>query len=133
MSEEHPMAEVLQADLSVLDISIDDLASKGDFAALAALLADDFVYSHSTGLVQNKQEWLKSLQPLVGKRNRVAAGVTVEAHGDVAVVKGNLDVVWFAAPTKYNRYVRIYRQHDGAWRAISQVTSPAPDREPAAK
>jgi hypothetical protein len=127
------MTEAVQADLSVLDITIDELASKGDWYALAALLADDFVYSHSTGLVQDKQAWLASLKPLVGRRNRVATGVAVEAHGDVAIVKGNLDVVWFEAPTKYNRYVRIYRRQDGAWQAISQVTSPAPDREPLAQ
>src|SRR5205814_4109551 len=113
-----------------LDVSVDELASQGAFAELAALLADDFVYSHSTGLVQDKEEWLASLKPLVGKRDRVASVIGVEMHGDVAVVKGNLDVVWREAPTKYNRYVRIYRQSGGAWHAISQVTSPAADREP---
>jgi hypothetical protein len=60
----------------------------------------------------------------------VASGVTVEMHGDVAVVKGDLDVVWVAAPTKYNRYVRIYRLVGGDWRAISQVTTPAQERDP---
>jgi hypothetical protein len=124
------MTAAIEADLSSLDVSVDGLASKGEFAALAALLAADFVYSHSTGLVQDKGEWLESLKPLVGKRDRVASVVAVEMHGDVAVVKGNLDVVWKEAPTKYNRYVRIYRQVGGAWRAISQVTTPAPDREP---
>src|SRR6476620_4466046 len=120
------MTAAIEADLSRLDVSVDELASKGEFAALAELLADDFVYSHSTGLVQDKGEWLDSLKPLVGKRDRVASVVAVEMHGDVALVKGNLDVVWFAAPTKYNRYVRVYRQVDGAWRAISQVTTPSP-------
>jgi len=124
------MTAAIESDLSRLDVSVDELASKGDFAALSALLADDFVYSHSTGLVQDKQEWLDSLKPLVGKRDRVANVVAVEMHGDVAVVKGDLDVVWREAPTKYNRYVRIYRLDSGAWRAISQVTTPAPDREP---
>jgi hypothetical protein len=57
------MTEAIHTDLSRLDVSIDELASKGEFAALAALLADDFVYSHSTGLVQDKQEWLESLKP----------------------------------------------------------------------
>jgi hypothetical protein len=124
------MTEAIHTDLSRLDVGVDELASKGEFAALAALLADDFVYSHSTGLVQDKQEWLESLKPLVGKRDRVASGVTVEMHGDVAMVKGDLDVVWVAAPTKYNRYVRIYRLVGGDWRAISQVTTPAPERDP---
>jgi hypothetical protein len=124
------MTAAIDADLAKLDVGVDDHASKGEFTELAALLADDFVYSHSTGLVQDKQEWLDSLIALVGKRDRVASIVGVEVHGDIAVVKGNLDVVWREAPTKYNRYVRIYREIEGAWRAISQVTSPAADRDP---
>jgi hypothetical protein len=125
------MTAAIEADLSRLDVSIDELGSRGEFEALSALLADDFHYSHSTGLVQDKQEWLESLKPLVGKRDRVANVVGVEMHGDIAVVKGELDVVWREAPTKYNRYVRVYRQAGRTWRAISQVTSPGVDREPA--
>jgi hypothetical protein len=124
------MTAATEADLSRIDVSVDVLASKGEFEALSALLADDFYYSHSTGLVQDKREWLDSLVPLVGKRDRVANVVGVEMHGDIAVVKGELDVVWREAPTKYNRYVRVYRQTNGSWHAISQVTSPAYDREP---
>jgi hypothetical protein len=124
------MTAATEADLSRIDVSVDDLASKGDFEALARLLADDFHYSHSTGLVQDKQEWLDSLKPLVGKRDRVANVIGVEMHDDIAVVKGELDVVWREAPTKYNRYVRIYRRVGDSWQAISQVTSPAVDREP---
>jgi hypothetical protein len=116
--------------LTRLDASIDELASKGDFDALTALLAEDFVYSHSTGLVQDRAEWLASLKPLVGRRNRVATAIKVEFHDDVAVAKGNVDIVWFDAPTKFNRYVRVYRLGPMGWRAISQATMPAADREP---
>ena len=76
-------------------------------------------------------EWIAGLKALVGKRDRVANVVGVEFHGDIAVVRGEVDIVWREAPTKYNRYVRIYRLVDGGWRAISQVTTPSPDREPA--
>src|SRR5215213_420571 len=124
------MTTAIEADLVRLDVSVDELASKGEFAALAALLADDFVYSHSTGLVQDKAEWIEGLKPLVGKRDRVANVVGVEIHGDIAVVRGEVDIVWKEAPTKYNRYVRVLRQTDGVWQAISQVTTPAPDRDP---
>jgi hypothetical protein len=120
----------VEADLARIDVSIDELGSKGEFDALSALLADDFHYSHSTGLVQDKRAWLDSLVPLVGKRDRVAGVVGVELHGDIAVVKGDVDIVWREAPAKYNRYVRVYRQEGGTWRAISQVTLPAVDREP---
>jgi ketosteroid isomerase-like protein len=125
------MTAAIESDLARLDVTVDELASKGDFEALSAVLADDFVYSHSTGAVQDKQEWIDGLKPLVGKRDRVANVVGVEFHGDIAVIKGEVDIVWREAPTKYNRYVRVFRQAGGTWRAISQVTTPAPDRDPA--
>lgn len=112
-----------------LDASIDEAASDADFGRLDALLADDFIYAHSTGMVQDKTEWVESLKPLVGKRRRVVSGARAELHGDVAIVAGDVDIVWNDRETKYNRYVRVFRLVDGAWRAISQRTVPAPDRK----
>jgi hypothetical protein len=111
-----------------LDASIDEAASDGDFARLDGLLADDFIYTHSTGTVQDKAEWVESLKPLTGKRRRVVSGARAELHGDVAVVAGDVDIVWTDRETKLNRYVRVFRLVDGAWKAISQRTVPAPDR-----
>ena len=123
-------ADATIAELEALDLSIDALASNGDFTALEALLADDFVYSHSTGQVQDKATWVASLSPLLGRRQRVPSNLRVELHGDVAVVSADLDIVWNDAPTKYNRYVRVWRRIAGTWRAISQRTVPAEDRHP---
>jgi len=67
-----------------LDQTIDEAASDADFGRLDALLADDFVYAHSTGTVQSKDEWLASLKPLVGRRRRVVSGARAELHDDVA-------------------------------------------------
>ena len=111
-----------------LDASIDEAASDADFARLNALLADDFIYAHSTGTVQDKTEWLESLKPLVGKRRRVVSGARAELHGDVAIVAGDVDIVWNDRETRLNRYVRVFRLVGGTWKAISQRTVPAPDR-----
>lgn len=121
----------LQTQLRELDASIDELASKGDFDALAALLASDFRYNHSTGLSQDKAEWLAGLKPLVGRRDRVTSSIEVEVHGDVAVAMGNLDIVWTDGRHNYDRYVRVYRRVDGDWRVFFQRTVPAHDRTPA--
>lgn len=115
--------------LLALDARIDETASDGDFASLEGLLADDFIYAHSTGTVQDKTEWVDSLKPLVGKRRRVVSGARAELHGDIAIVAGDVDIVWVDRDTKHNRYVRVFRQQtEGTWQAISQRTVPAPDR-----
>src|ERR1044071_7871760 len=106
--------------LQAIDASIDQLASKGEFDALAPLLAADFRYNHSTGKTENKTEWLQGLKPLVGRRERVASSLQVEVHGDIAVAMGDLDIVWGDGRHNYDRYVRVYRQVDGQWVLVSQ-------------
>jgi hypothetical protein len=119
----------VQTTLRELDERVDTLASDGDFDALAELLAEDFRYIHSTGLSQSKSEWIEGLRKLVGQRRRVVSGLIADVHGDVAVVTGDLDVVWNDGRLALDRYVRIYRNESGSWRAFFQRTFPAHDRE----
>jgi hypothetical protein len=119
-----------ETQLRDIDASIDRLASSGEFDALEKLLADDFRYNHSTGLGQNKREWLDGLKPLVGRRERVTSSIHVELHGDLAVTMGDLDIVWGDGRHNYDRYVRVYRLVDSDWRVVSQRTVPAHDRAP---
>jgi ketosteroid isomerase-like protein len=120
-----------QSALLDLDEEIDTLASDGDFEALAALLADDFQYIHSTGLTQSKTEWIEGLARLVGQRRRVVSSLIADQHGEVAIVTGDLDVVWNDGRLALDRYVRVYRREDGSWRAFFQRTFPASDRKKA--
>jgi ketosteroid isomerase-like protein len=128
MTDDHA---ALQATLRDIDASVDQLASKGDFEALSALLASDFRYNHSTGKSENKTEWVEGLKRLVGQRDRVTSSIQVDVHGDVAMAMGDLDIVWKDGRRAYDRYVRVYRQMDGNWRVIFQRTLPAHDRAPA--
>ena len=116
-------------DFASLDRSIDEYATKADLETLGTLLADDFVYVHSTGQRHNKSEWLQSLVPLKDRRVRVATNVEVDFHGDIAVAAGDLDVIWNDGRTARNRYVRVYRQVSNSWQVIQQRTVPAHDRE----
>jgi ketosteroid isomerase-like protein len=118
-----------QAILLEIDVRIDSLASDGGFDALSALLADDFRYIHSTGLAQSKSEWIEGLRRLVGQRRRVVTNLIVDQHDDVAIVTGDLDVVWNDGRRALDRYVRVYRRDGGAWRAFFQRTFAASDRD----
>ena len=118
-----------QATLIQLDARIDLLASDGDFDELSILLADDFRYIHSTGLAQSRGEWIEGLKRLVGQRRRVVTNLIVDQHADVAIVIGDLDVVWNDGRLALDRYVRAYRRDDGTWLAFFQRTFPASDRK----
>jgi len=126
MTDDHAELEAIRK----IDASIDELASKGEFDALSALLAADFRYNHSTGHSQSKSEWLDGLRPLVGRRNRIPSSIAIELHGDVAVAMGDLDILWTDGRHAYDRYTRVYRVTDGTWLAVSQRTVPAHDRAP---
>ena len=118
-----------QSALLDLDERVDTLASDGNFEALAALLAYDFQYIHSTGLTQSKAEWIEGLARLVGQRRRVVSGLIADQHGEVAIVTGDLDVVWNDGRLALDRYVRVYRREGGNWLAFFQRTFPAHDRK----
>ena len=42
---------------------------------------------------------------------------------------GDLDVVWNDGRLALDRYVRVYRREEGAWRVFFQRTFPASDRK----
>ena len=121
-----------QATLKRIDDQVDTLASDGDFDNLSKLLADDFRYIHSTGLSQDKSEWIEGLRKLVGQRRRVVSDLIADIHGEIAVVTGNLDVVWNDGRLALDRYLRVYRLEAGGWRVFFQRTFPAHDREKSA-
>ena len=105
-----------------------------DFAALERVYADDFVFTHGTGVVESKTEWLEALragQPRYFSREHDL--LEVEPHGDVAITYGRLQIHnrlngvdgRFSA-----RYVRVYVRRDGRWqlvshRTVEQVAQPA--------
>jgi ketosteroid isomerase-like protein len=113
--------------LADLDKRIDEIAAAGDVATLATLVAPDFIYTHSTGQSQTRDEWFASNVQNAGKFKRVVTDTEVEVHGDVAVTRGNLDIVRDDGPVLM-RYVRVHRLVDGKWQAISNRTVRALDR-----
>lgn len=97
-----------------------------DLPTLDAIYADDFRFTHGTGEVQTKSEWLDDLQTrrrVYGSREVV--DLDVELHGDVAVTHGRLEIrlrrdgqdQHFSA-----RYVRVYARRNERWQLISHRT-----------
>ena len=97
-----------------------------DFEALDRLYADDFRFTHGTGVVHGKVDWLESLR--TGESIYVSSeheALEVEIHGDLAVSYGQLHIHsyfqgeerWFMA-----RYVRVYVRRDENWQLVSHRT-----------
>jgi uncharacterized protein (TIGR02246 family) len=66
----------------------------GDVAAVASMMTDDLTYTHSSGVVESKAEFLAGLKS--GKyvyREISAPDRRVRVHGDAAIVSGPCHVV----------------------------------------
>jgi ketosteroid isomerase-like protein len=114
------------------DQAIDTAMSNRDGTALEALLADEFIYTHSNGRSQPKPEFVEAILKRTDPPERVLSDVHVEVHDDIAVTHGDLDIRYHDQRTDlFMRYVRIYRQFGNDWRAISHRTVYATDRKPA--
>jgi ketosteroid isomerase-like protein len=118
-----------ESTLADLDAAIDTAMSDRDAAALERLLAADFIYTHSNGRPQPRAEFIAAIAARDNPPRRMLTDVQVELHGDVAVTRGNLDIVYHdERPNLYMRYVRVYRQIGQDWQAISHRTVYAKDR-----
>lgn len=115
-------ADVL-ADLQAMDQRIEDAVVKADLKFLESVYAGDFRFTHGTGNVQSKDEWLKSVAKR-GFLSRKISLVEVELHGDVAVTSGRLDVVKSGeGAEKYSlKYVRVYERRNGRWQMLMHRT-----------
>ena len=95
----------------------------GDIAALDTVYAADFQFTHGTGLIEGKGEWLSTVERAKASelfRSRLVRDQIGELHGDVAILEGWIDV---GADTDYSvHYVRVYQLRDGRWLMVSHRT-----------
>ena len=108
-----------------------EIMVQGDTAALAPLLTDDLVYTHATGQVETKAQFLESLSSGRLRYRAIAApDAVVRIYGDTAVVTGRADIqataggrdVAFAA-----RYLAVYVREGGAWRLVAWQNTRLPE------
>lgn len=95
-----------------------------DFATLDSLYADDFVFSHSTGVVETKADWLKFLKDNPDfYTSRVVDSIKVELHDNVAVTSGRLHIKTSAENPERQEflvwYIRVYEHRDERWQLLS--------------
>lgn len=123
-------ANLIETRLRALDIAVDTAISDEDDETLGRILGDDFVYTHSIERSDGLADFLAWVhKPRESRSRRELSNIKVEVHGDVAVTRGHLDIIYADQSRKYLRYVRVYRRRTAdEWRLISSRTVPADDR-----
>jgi ketosteroid isomerase-like protein len=112
--------------IEVVNRRIEEAVVSKDFASLDALYADDFVFTHGTGLVQTKRQWLESLRSEATRfLSRELDSTSIEFSADTAIVTGRLLVCRQseAGEVRYGlQYVREYSMRSGLWQLVSHRT-----------
>jgi ketosteroid isomerase-like protein len=105
---------------------------QGDQAALDGLLADDLTYTHSSGQLETKAQFLESLRS--GKLRYLSvqpSDQAVRLYGDTAVVTGRAEVKVSSqgrdAAALSLRFTEVWVKSGGAWKLTAwQSTRLAP-------
>jgi ketosteroid isomerase-like protein len=91
-----------------------------DMGALDALVHEDLVYTHSSGVVDGKASWLESMRSgRTRYKNVKRADEKVRVHGDAALVTGRatLEVEIGGQPrTLQLRYLNVWLRSGGGWK-----------------
>lgn len=112
-----------KAEQQVLQAEKDRFAAmvKGDRSALEKLLADDLTYTHSTALLETKEQFIKSVTS--GNIDYVSivpseTDSKVRVNGNTAIVNGvaAVNVIDTGKDRKIRiRYTTVYTNRGGAW------------------
>jgi len=112
--------------IELINTSIEEAVVAKNVDRLQSLYADDFVFTHGTGLVQNKTQWLDSIRDQSMQFiSRLLESTSVEVHADLAVVTGRLLVHRHSesGDTRYGlQYLRVFSRKSGLWQLVSHRT-----------
>lgn len=133
-AQQQPSQQPLGDDPSRFDERMEAATMRHDVGFFIDVLADDVLFSHGTGLLQNKQQWVDSIREDAGTNVvRKLDFVKVEPHGDLVETVGHVQVTVPGKPLReYNIwFVRLYARREGTWRLLSnrtvrQVNGPFP-------
>ncbi len=104
--------------------------TKGDFAALEALVHGELIYTHSNALVDNKAAWIDSMKS--GRVKYKTANVTeqkVRIYGDTALVTARAELgveVGGQPKTLRLRFLDVWTKTPQGWKFVAWQSTPLP-------
>jgi len=103
---------------------------KQNVAAIALNIADEAVYTHASGRVQNKAEYLRGIETgRASYRNITVSDRTVRISGDMGITHGVLHMV-VGDNNLVSSYLAVYVNRDRRWQLLFWQTSPGPQENP---
>jgi ketosteroid isomerase-like protein len=118
----------VEKELDDLNRKIDQAVVDKNIDFLKRHYAEDFVFTHSTGLIDSKQSWIKNIENMGTDKfmSRLHDSTKVEMHGEVAIIFGKLSVERQGKDkvSKYAlHYVRVFAIRNKVWQMISHKST----------
>ena len=116
-------ASSVEKEISALEARRFKAMTEGDLTALDSILADDLTYTHSSGLTQNKNEFIEALRS--GKLRYLSielANETIRAYGTSAVGTGRATVKVNSEGKPMTielRFTDVFAKIGGKWRLVA--------------
>ena len=102
----------------------------GDLTQLERLLSDDLIYTHSSGRVESKAQFLAALRSGEMKYEAMDhEDVQVRVYGDTAVLRGRSRVKLKSKGEDRNfplRFTLVYAKQEGQWRMVAWQSTRLP-------
>lgn len=101
-----------------------------DFARLDAMLTPDLIYAHSTGIIDDKTQYLEKMR--TGKQNYAGIehkSTTVRFHGDAAVAHSQIRMHGTNASGPFNdqlMMMHVWVKSKGKWLLAAHQTTKLP-------
>jgi ketosteroid isomerase-like protein len=104
--------------------------TSNDLASLAALLADDLVYTHSSAAVDTKASYLQALSSGRTRYREVTRHrQDIAVHGDTAVVSGHVGIEVTVGGVDRSidaRFLAVWAKVGGTWQFVAWQSTPIP-------
>jgi len=102
----------------------------GDHAAVDRMLADQLIYAHASGGVENKSEYLGKLRSGQQKYDAIEhQSMTFRVHGDAAVAHGKVRMTGKTRGQPFDNQVmmlHLWVRQGGQWRLAAHQTTRLP-------
>jgi len=112
-----------EQELIKLDNELTGATIRGDVAALDRILAENLIYTHSSGRVETKAQFLAGLKSGEVKYESINRDdVKVQVLGEAAVLTGHAVVRLNSKGQVMNlnlRFMRVYAKQQGRWQAVA--------------
>ena len=124
------MTTAEQAEVRQIESRRFEAIVRGDFAELDRILADDLTYTHSSGRLETKAQFLAALQSGLRFEAIEPEEVLVRVYGDAGVATGRAQMRVRSQDRQSSfavRFTTVYVKREGRWQMVAWQSTRLPE------